>query len=129
MMKNENNFEYKYSAPTSSERREIESIKNSYIKKEEQPTKLELLRKLDSKVRNVPIVVSLILGTFGILIFGLGLTMILEWKVIIWGIAVAFLGCVPMSLSYLCYKIIKKYLKNKYSEKIINLSNELLNLK
>lgn len=126
-MKNKNDFEYKYVAPTSSERREIESIRNSYMPLDESQTKLNLLRKLDDKVRNIPTIISLILGVIGILLFGLGLTMILEWKIYLWGAIVGVIGLIPTSIAYPIFVKTKKYLKNKYSKQIIELSDELLN--
>ncbi|MFQ6772860.1 MAG: hypothetical protein ACLRFG_00080, partial [Clostridia bacterium] len=86
-MKN-NDFEYNYVAPTSEERKEIESIRNAYIKPTASSGKLEKLRRLDFKVKNTPIIVALVMGVVGILTFGVGLTMMLEWNIILWGIVV-----------------------------------------
>lgn len=124
-MKN-NDFEFQYSAPTNIERKEIESIRNSYLEKASGSDKLSRLRKLDSKVRNIPIVISLILGVVGILIFGLGLTMVLEWNLNIWGVIVGALGLIPTLFAYPVYYQTLKHLKNKYSNEIIKLSEELL---
>lgn len=127
-MKMHNDFEFKYVAPTSEERKEIESIKNSYLNQSSSTdSKLNQLRKMDSKVKNTPTVVSLIMGVLGILIFGLGMTMVLEWNLIMWGIIISAIGAIPMLLAYPVYKLITKSLKKKYSAKIIKLSNELLN--
>ena len=49
-------FEYNYSAPTSEERQEIESIRNQYLPKNEVEIKLETLKKLDNKVKNIPLI-------------------------------------------------------------------------
>lgn len=124
-----NKFEYKYSAPTQEERKEIEFIQNQYKEKDSRQTKLERLRMLDNKVKNIPVCVSLVLGICGVLIFGLGLTMILEWKLMLWGIIVSIVGCVPMSLAYYVYKKLFKNLKSKHSNEILSISNELLNNK
>jgi len=126
-MKDKNNFEYKYVAPTATERREIESIKNSYMPLDENQIKLNLLRKMDRKVKNLPTIISIIIGTIGILMFGLGLTMILEWKIYIWGISLSIIGIIPTILSYPIFIKTQNYLKNKYGNKIIKLSDELLN--
>ena len=120
-------FEYKYTAPTQNERNEIERIRSQYIKSDKQEQKFQLLRKLDNKVKSVPAIISLILGIFGVLLFGLGLTMILEWGVLIWGCVVSVIGCVPMAVAYFAYNKIYQSMKNKYSEQIIKLSGELLN--
>lgn len=126
-MKNKNDFEYKYVAPTINERREIESIRNSYLKVSTPMTKLGRLRKLDNKVINMPRIISIIIGVMGTLTFGLGLTMILEWNVIVAGIIVSLVGLIPISCAYLLFKVVKKHLTNKYSGEIIKLSDELLN--
>lgn len=126
-MKNNNDFEFKYVAPTSEERREIESIRKSYAPQEKQVSKLEYLRKLDNKVKNIPQVVSLILGICGILIFGLGMTMMLEWTLYVWGVVVCVVGAIPMALAYPAYNKATKKLKDKYGDEIIRISDELLN--
>ena len=84
----ENDFKFTYIAPTIEEKREIESIRNSYIEKNQTNTNLEKLRKLDHKVKGIPNVVSLAIGIGGTLLFGLGLTMILEWSMLVIGIIV-----------------------------------------
>ena len=125
-MKDDNKFEYSYYAPTESERKEIEFIKKQYTQKSKQELKLERLKRLDSKVKNTPTYLSLTIGIIGILIFGLGLTMVLEWSTLIGGIIVMIVGAVPTALSYPLYKILLRKLKDKYSQEIIKLSNELL---
>ena len=73
----ENKFEFTYSAPTETERKEIEFIRNQY-QTNNKNEKLQQLKNLDKKVNNIPTCVAIILGVIGILVFGLGLTMILE---------------------------------------------------
>ena len=127
-MKKHNDFEYKYIAPTNEERKEIESIKNSYLTQSSfTDSKLNKLRKLDSKVKNIPVIISLVLGVVGTLILGLGMSMVLEWNLILWGIIVGAVGVVPTICAYPAHKFWSKKLKKKYSAEIINLSNELLN--
>jgi len=127
-MKKHNDFEYKYVAPTNEERKEIENIKNSYLTQSSfTDSKLNKLRKLDGKVKNIPVIISLVLGIVGTLIFGLGMSMALEWNLTLWGIIVSAVGFVPTICAYPAYKFWSKNLKKKYSAEIINLSNELLN--
>ena len=126
-MKQKNDFEFNYSAPSSEERKEIESIRNSYLAKSSSvDNKLETLRKLDSKVKNTPTMIALIIGIVGTLIFGLGMTMVLEWNLTIWGVVVGIVGAVPISMAYPVFKLTHKKLKNKYSSQILKLSEELL---
>lgn len=124
---NKQNFEYRYSAPTIEERKEIESIRQSYLDKTPENEKLSKLKSLDKKVKTLPNIISISFGVFFTLVFGLGLTMILEWKIIVWGIVVSVAGIIPLFFTHLLHKKIKTFLKNKYSKIIIKLSEELLN--
>ena len=127
-MKTHNDFEFKYIAPTNEERKEIENIKNSYINQNSfTDSKLNQLRKLDSRVKNTPVIISLAMGVIGILFFGLGMSMVLEWNIALWGVIISAVGVIPMILAYPIFKLTTKKLRKKYSAKIIKLSNELLN--
>ena len=122
-----NKFNYKYIAPTEEERKEIDSIRRQYAPQEKTETKLERLRRLDGLVKNTANIWSLVLGVVGMLVFGLGLTMILEWSIWLWGILLMAAASIPMAIAYPVYKwVIKKY-KNRYGEEILRLSEELLN--
>ena len=122
-----NQFNFRYTAPTEEERKEIDSIRRQYSPQEQTETKLERLRRLDSLVKNTAIIWSLVLGVFGCLIFGLGLTMVLEWSILLWGIVLMVIGSVPMALAYPVYKSVLNKGKAKYGDEILRLSEELLN--
>ncbi len=122
-------FNFKYTAPTEEERLEIDSIRRQYSVTERTESKLERLRRLNSKVKNTAIVFAYVFGIVGCLIFGLGLTMILEWNIFLWGIAVMFFGGIIMSVDYPVYKFILNKGKAKYGGEILRLSDELLNNK
>lgn len=122
-----NQFNFKYTAPTEEERKEIDSIRRQYAPQEQTETKLERLRRLDGLVKNTAIIWSLVLGVVGTLVLGLGLTMILEWSIWFWGIALMVIGSVPMAIAYPVYKSVLKKYKNRYGEEILRLSEELLN--
>lgn len=122
-----NKFNFTYSAPTKTEREEIEDIRNDYLPKSESVTKLERLKKLDWLVKNIPVVTSLTIGIVGILIFGLGLTMILEWNIMVWGIIISAISMAPMVLAYPVYLRVKARLTAKHKDEILSLSEELLN--
>ena len=124
---NDNQFNYKYTAPTEEERKEIDSIRRQYSAQGKTETKLEKIRRLDSLVKNTATVSSLCVGIVGCLIFGIGITMILEWTIIPWGILLAVIGSVPMALAYPLYKKLLSKGKQKYGEEILKLSEELLN--
>lgn len=120
-------FNYKYTAPTEEERKEIASIRRQYAPQEQTESKMERLRRLDALVKNTAIIWSLALGVVGTLVFGAGLTMILEWSILLWGIVLMAVGSVPVAIAYPVYKWLLKKYKNRYGEEILRLSEELLN--
>ncbi len=122
-----NKFNYRYTAPTEEERKEIDSIRRQYVQEEKSETKLERLRRLNKIVNNTATIWSLCLGVLGCLIFGLGLTLILEWSIWLLGIILMVVGSVPMAIAYPIYLATLKKYKSLYGEEIIKLSEELLN--
>ena len=122
-----NDFEYKYVAPTNEERKEIESIRKSYLPQNNDVYKLNRLRRLDSVVKRIPIIIALTIGVVGMLIFGLGLTLVLEWNLLAWGAVVGILGAVIMIGVYPLYLRASRYFKEKHSKEILEISEELLN--
>ena len=122
-----NQFNFKYTAPTEEERKEIDSIRRQYAPQNQEETKLERLRRLDSLVKNTAVIWALCLGVVGLLIFGIGLTMILEWSIWFWGIVLMVVGSVPIAMAYPVNTAILKKYKARYGEEILRLSEELLN--
>lgn len=119
-------FSYTYKAPTKLERREIEAIQKQYLPKVEE-TKLERLKRLDSKVQNTALIIALVVGIGGMLIFGLGLTFCLEWGNFIVGVIIAVVGGICAGISYPISRIVLKKQKEKYGDEILMISKELLN--
>lgn len=124
-----NQFNFKYTALSQEERKEIDSIRRQYAPKEKTETKIERLRRLDSLVKNTAVIWSLVLGVLGTLILGIGLTMILEWDIWLWGVLLMALGSIPMAIAYPVYKSVLEKYKTRYGEEILRLSEELLNEK
>ena len=112
-------------APTEEERREIESIRAAY-RKDVRSEKLERLRRLNARVKNAAMSVALTLGVLGLLVFGLGMTMILEWGILAGGVAVSAAGVLPMAAAAPAYNFVLRRGKEKYGEEIVRLSEELL---
>lgn len=122
----DNKFSYSYSAPTDKERREIEEIRNKYSEENKKNSKLSRLKELDAKVRRIPMLIGILLGIFGTLIFGTGLTMILEWQKFLWGVIVMGVGGVSIVAAYFIHAALSSYYKDKYGKEILSLSEELL---
>ncbi len=121
-----NNFNYKYSAPTEKERREIESIRRQYLSEEREPGTLERLKSLHKSIKRSAVIPSVFLGVFGTLVFGSGLTVTLEMQELLIGTVIMAVGLIPTALAYPLYKAILKSKKKKHSEEIVRLSDELL---
>jgi len=122
----EEKFNYSYSATSEEEKKEIERIKRQYEQKPKTESKLERLRKLDGKVKEFPQILALTVGIIGTLIFGLGMSMVLEWNITVWGVVVGAFGAIIVTLAYPLFKWYYKKLKEKYKDEIIELSNSLL---
>lgn len=121
-------FEYIYEAPTKKERDEVLNIKNQYIKENETPSKVDVLKKLDKKVKNLPTIISLTIGIIGTLIFGVSMCFFLEWTALWYlGIPFGIIGIFTIIIAYPIYKKILDKLKNRYSSQIIKLADEILN--
>ena len=119
-------FSYSYSALTEAEKKEIERIKNEYSEKDSRQLTLEQLRKLDAKVKNIPTIFALTLGVIGTLIFGLGMTFVLEWANFMLGVVLGAIGAVVAMLAKPLHGILYKRLKARHGKKIIELSEKLV---
>ena len=124
---NENKFEYTYRALSDEQKREISSIKERYDITAKTPAgAYEEIVRLDRKVKSTATSLAISVGVIGLLIFGLGLTMVLEWQIYLWGILVGLIGAIPCALAMPLYLISMKKGKKKYGERILELSSELL---
>ena len=120
-------FEYGYSAPTAGARREIEGIRSKYMPADERQQKLERLKALDRKVKRPAVLLAAVLGVCGVLLFGLGMCMVLEWALYVWGSLVALAGIALAAPAAPLYRLVYGRRKKKYAEEILRLSAELLN--
>lgn len=130
MIENKNksgaDFKFEYSAPTDSERKEILSIRNEYMSVGTDGKNVERLRAMHRRVKSLPSALSIVIGVIGTLIFGAGMAMFLEWNYTVSGAIVGVIGFVITLAAYPIYKIFAKIMKKKYSDRIIELSNEIL---
>lgn len=120
-------FTFTYSAPTEAERTEIEQIRRQYLPAGQAAEKLERLRSLHARVMRAPKIAAALLGTAAVLIFGLGLTMVLEWRIYVWGSLVAAAGVAVAAVVYPVRKAILNRSKARYGGEILALGKELLN--
>lgn len=120
-------FEYKYESYSIKEKEEVENIRRQYLPKQKEDNKLARLKKLDKLVNTFPTIFALSLGVIGILLFGTGLTFFLQWKNFFYfGIPFVLIGSIIMIVVYPLYIKIYNYLKEKYTNEILQLSDEIL---
>ena len=125
-MNDNDKFHYTYSAPTEEERKEIKRLRSQYLPAPQEGA-LTRLKRLDKKARTIPTAISLTLGVVGTLIFGLGLSLILEFAQLLFGTLISVVGLVPLLVAYPVYNAVKAKCKKKYGEEILSLSETLLN--
>ena len=120
----ENNvFTYQYSAQRN---KEVERIREKYLPREE--SKLEKLKKLDSRVQAAGMIESLTVGIIGCLIFGIGMCFGLDvfggadWLSVLFCVV----GAAVMAPAYPIYKRIAKKTKDELVPEILKLSEEII---
>ena len=118
-----NTFSYNYSA---SRNKEVESIRNKYIPREE--SKFERLKKLDLRVQMAGTIESLCFGIVGALVFGLGMCFFLDvFAGAAWLTALLMvLGAVIMIPAYPIYRRIARKTKTELTPEILRLSDEII---
>lgn len=119
-------FSYTYNAPTQTERREIENIRNQYKTSEFDTDKLKELRQLNRKAKLLPVIIGILIGVLGFFVFNFGIYMILKMDLFAYGIVVNVVGFICIVAAYFVYGFILKKTKKKYADKILALSDELL---
>lgn len=119
----ENKFTYKYSAK---EYNEAKKIRDKYLPKKE--SKLEQLQKLDQSVNKNATAYAITFGVLSSLLLGIGLyfTIELEATRFVEGIIIGCIGILGICLVYPFYKKILTKERNKISNKILQLSEEII---
>ena len=116
-------FNYTYSAARN---KEVESIRRKYMPREE--SKLETLKKLDSRVQGAGMIEGLSIGIVGALVFGVGLCFFLDvFAGAIWITALfMIIGTLLMIPAYPIYRRIAHQTKEKLTPEILRLSEEIM---
>lgn len=117
---------------TNNEKEVVEKIKNSYISKEKEQTKIEELKALDKKVRKPALIFAYVYGVLGSLILGIGMSLLIvnttiSTLTLVLGLCIGIIGIAMVATTYPIYQKILANRKAKYSSEIIAKSNELLN--
>ena len=95
-MSEKNRFEYNYSA---SEQQEIKKLREKYIAPDKREVTIDDLRRLDERVTEKAILVSLISGIVGATLLGLAMSFIMSDLGRMFGnIILCYIVCIPMGL-------------------------------
>lgn len=117
-------FEFEYSAK---KQKEIEEIKKKYLPKEED--KMETLRKLDRSAEQKGTMYSVIIGTIGTLLLGIGMsiTMTGATAYFVLGIVIGLIGIAVLAPAYTIFKKVTEEQRKKIAPQILALTEELQN--
>ena len=124
MEKNENAFEYTYSAP---QQEEVKKIREKYLPKAE--SKMDQLRRLDESTAKKGLACSLTLGIVSSLILGIGMCCTMLWTNLLFvpGILIGCAGLTGMALAYPLNLNITKKERERLAPEILRLTSELMN--
>ena len=123
-MENNESFEFTYSATI---QQEIKQIREKYLPKEQAETKLEHLRRLDSRANKKACSYSLTLGIGSTLVMGAGMSCCLVLTdYFIPGIIIGIAGMVGVALAYPLYQRISRRERQRIAPEILKLTDELM---
>lgn len=115
-------FEFDYSAK---KQKEIDEIKKKYLPKEED--KMEILRKLDRSAEQKGTMYSVIIGTIGTLLLGIGMSITMTGAAahFVLGIVIGLIGIAILAPAYAIFKKITEAQRKKIAPRILALTEEL----
>lgn len=130
-MENRESFNYTYSAK---EQEEIKRIRKKYVAPVEQEDKMAQLRRLDAGVYSKATAISLVIGTIGTLLMGMGMSLVMTdigeilgiVQAMAIGIGVGVVGIILVCLAYPIYNQTVKKERQKIAPEIIRLTDELM---
>lgn len=89
-------------------------------------TKMDALEALHTKVKTPGMVTAFIIGVFGSLVMGAGMSNIMVWDNMAVGLVLGIPGLAMMILAFPVYKVITDRRKKKYASQIMEQSGEIL---
>lgn len=110
--------------PNAQDQKKAENIRRSYISREE--SKIEQLKALDGKVKAPGRITGIVLGVVGALVMGAGMSFVTVWDNMVTGLALGIPGLVVAAAAYPIYSAITNRRRQKYADKIIALSDEVI---
>lgn len=116
-------FAYTYSAP---QQEEVQKIREKYLPKEE--SKMDQLRRLDESTTKKGLACSLMLGTAGSLVLGIGMCCTMLWSnaLFVPGIFIGLIGIAGVALAYPLNNHLIKKERERLAPEILKLTTELM---
>lgn len=114
----------------------IQKIRMQYTEKG--PAALDKLKELDAKAKRPATVFAYVFGSLGAIVLGSGMSLIMTDIADVLnfidrpmpvGIAIGIVGLIITTVNYPIYRAILNSRKRKYSDRILKLSEELMNNK
>lgn len=111
----------------------IQKIRTQYTEKEH--TDIDELKALDKKVKRPANIFAYVFGSISAIVMGSGMSLVMTdiseivgiRNPMLWGIVIGVAGMLMAIVNYPVYKKILSYRCKKYADKIITLSNKLMN--
>ena len=105
-----------------------EKIRKEYAAKTAEENKLETLHKLDAAARRPAEIFAYTFGAVGALVLGLGMCLAMEviGSLMPLGIVIGVIGIAMVAANYPIYSAIMRSRRKKYAQRILALSDELL---
>ncbi len=111
----------------------VQKIRTQYTEKEN--TGLDELRALDAKVKRPASVFAWVFGSIGAVVMGGGMSLVMTdladtvgvENPMLWGVIVGIVGMLMAIANYPIYKNILASRRKKYADKIVALSDKLMN--
>ena len=111
----------------------IQKIRTQYTEKEH--TDIDELKELDKKVKRPANIFAYVFGSISAIVMGSGMSLVMTEiseivgirNPMLWGIVIGVAGMLMAIVNYPVYKEILSSRRKKYADKIIALSNKLMN--
>lgn len=112
----------------------VQEIRTQYTAKSNEESNLDALRKLDAKAKRPANVFGYVFGSIGAIIMGTGMSLVMTdigamlgiSNTMPLGIAIGIVGMVMTIVNYPIYKAILTSGKKKYADRILSLSEKIM---
>lgn len=113
----------------------VQKIRTQYMEKDSSQKELDYLRELDAEVKHPANVFGYVFGTVSAIIMGAGMSLVMTdigtrlgiSDPMVPGVIIGIAGLLMAIINYPIFKTILSSRKNKYSGKILELSEKIMN--